>query len=56
MADSGLEFESSLLDTTGIDLDDLGNLPDSVLKDALARFRQEDPEQTEIYAGFDSAI
>lgn len=56
MADGELELESALVDTSDIDLDELRNLPGSVLKDALHRFRNEDSGLSDIYAGFESAI
>ncbi len=56
MTDSELQLESALIDTSDIDLVELRNLPDSALKAALLRFREENSQETDIYAGFDSAI
>lgn len=56
LTDGELELESALVDTSDIDLYELRNLPDSVLKNALLRFREEDSLQSDIYAGFESAI
>jgi FXSXX-COOH protein len=50
------DFDSDLVDLTGIDLDDLASLEDSVLKDALARLADEAGRPDQATAGFNASI
>jgi FXSXX-COOH protein len=52
--DAGLESE--LLDVTGIDLDQLDALPDSVLRASLRRVLTERVDIPDGYAGFENAL
>jgi FXSXX-COOH protein len=54
--DDGTRLESELLDVTGIDLGQLGELPDTVLRASLRRILSERVDLPEGYAGFENAL
>lgn len=49
-------LESELLDVTGIDLDQLDGLPESVLRASLLRILSEPADLPDGYAGFQNAL
>jgi FXSXX-COOH protein len=50
------EFESDLVNLTGISLEQIALLPDSVLAASLRRVLTDDSDTTERYAGFQEYI
>lgn len=50
------ELESDLVDLTGISLEKIALLPDSVLAESLRRILADDGDATERYAGFQDVV
>lgn len=55
MTEPHLDYDSELVDLTGIDLADLADMEGSVLKDALERLHRE-AGQSQATAGFNASI
>lgn len=56
MTEPHSDFDSDLVDLNGIDLEDLADLEDSVLKDALARLARESKDPGQTTASFSSSF
>lgn len=56
MADPESDSELELIDLTGVDLDELASLPDTVLVGTLRRILSGLDEATDRFCGFESAL